>query len=281
MNDEMDDFASKMGVPNMYGLIQGPANSIAPGKRPLSAMTPTIVLTRRSLFHRRRLRLVLGTPGGSTIITTVANDLISVLDNGLNIQQSADAPRFHHQYLPGSPRSRAHLSQRHRRPARRTRLSHQSPDGRRRTLPRHLGRLRTHCRPTHTPTSCSAATTSAALTAKPPATKPPPTQVAAPKPFQTHSRPIPEPPRCHPAAAPSPPHPQTSLVRGRAATVSFIASDSPVQTATPVQAAASAACAPLANKDCCTIVRKYLTSSSPAARLTPSFTVQSYVPRVP
>lgn len=100
MNDEMDDFASKQGVPNMYGLIQGPANSIAPGKRPLSAMTPTIVLTRRSLFHRRRVRLVLGTPGGSTIITTVANNLISTLSNGLNIQQAADAPRFHHQYLP-------------------------------------------------------------------------------------------------------------------------------------------------------------------------------------
>ena len=94
LNDEMDDFASKQGVPNMYGLIQGPANSIAPGKRPLSAMTPTIV-TRRG-----KLRFVLGTPGGSTIITTVANDLISVVDNHLNIQQSADAPRFHHQYLP-------------------------------------------------------------------------------------------------------------------------------------------------------------------------------------
>jgi gamma-glutamyltranspeptidase/glutathione hydrolase len=94
MNNEMDDFASKMGVPNMYGLIQGPANAIAPGKRPLSAMTPTIV-TRDG-----KLALVLGSPGGSTIITTVANDLISAVDNGLNIQQSADAPRFHHQYLP-------------------------------------------------------------------------------------------------------------------------------------------------------------------------------------
>ncbi len=94
MNNEMDDFASKMGVPNMYGLIQGPANAIAPGKRPLSAMTPTIVT------HNGNLALVLGSPGGSTIITTVANDLISVVDNGLNIQQSADAPRFHHQYLP-------------------------------------------------------------------------------------------------------------------------------------------------------------------------------------
>jgi gamma-glutamyltranspeptidase/glutathione hydrolase len=100
MNDEMDDFASKMGEPNMYGLIQGPANSIGPGKRPLSAMTPTIVTTRGSLFHHAKLAFVLGTPGGSTIITTVANDFLSVADNGLNIQQAADAPRFHHQYLP-------------------------------------------------------------------------------------------------------------------------------------------------------------------------------------
>ena len=100
MNDEMDDFAAKQGVPNLYGLIQGPANAIGPGKRPLSAMTPTIVTTHGSLFHRPQLRLVLGTPGGSTIITTVANDLLSVVENGLNIQQAADAPRFHHQYLP-------------------------------------------------------------------------------------------------------------------------------------------------------------------------------------
>ena len=94
LNNEMDDFASKLGVPNTYGLIQGPANSIAPGKRPLSAMTPTIV-TRNG-----KLVMVLGSPGGATIITTVANDLISTLDNGLNVQQAADAPRFHHQYLP-------------------------------------------------------------------------------------------------------------------------------------------------------------------------------------
>jgi gamma-glutamyltranspeptidase / glutathione hydrolase len=94
MNNEMDDFASKMGVPNMYGLIQSPANAIGPGKRPLSAMTPTIVT------KNGKLAFVLGSPGGATIITTVANDLISVVDNGLNIQQSADAPRFHHQYLP-------------------------------------------------------------------------------------------------------------------------------------------------------------------------------------
>ncbi len=100
MNNEMDDFASKQGVPNTYGLIQGPANAIAPGKRPLSAMTPTIVTTARHGRHAGKLRLVLGTPGGSTIMTTVANDLISIVDNGLNIQQAADAPRFHHQYLP-------------------------------------------------------------------------------------------------------------------------------------------------------------------------------------
>jgi len=94
MNNEMDDFASKMGVPNMFGLIQGPANAIAPGKRPLSNMTPTIVL------KDGKVALLLGSPGGSTIITTVANDLISVVDNGLNLQQAADAPRFHMQYLP-------------------------------------------------------------------------------------------------------------------------------------------------------------------------------------
>lgn len=105
MNDEMDDFASKMGVPNGFGLIQGPANAIAPGKRPLSCMTPTIVSEpahrdAQGRMHPSKLRLVLGSPGGSTIITTVANDLISVVDNGLDIQAAADAPRFHHQYLP-------------------------------------------------------------------------------------------------------------------------------------------------------------------------------------
>ena len=94
LNDEMDDFASKTGVPNMMGLIQGPANAIAPGKRPLSSMTPTMVLKDGKLV------LVLGSPGGSTIITTVTNDIVSILDNGLNVQQAADAPRFHMQYLP-------------------------------------------------------------------------------------------------------------------------------------------------------------------------------------
>jgi gamma-glutamyltranspeptidase/glutathione hydrolase len=100
LNDEMDDFASKMGVPNGFGLIQGPANAIAPGKRPLSSMTPTIVSEEPHNGKPGKLRLVLGSPGGSTIITTVANDLISVVDNGLDIQAAADAPRFHMQYLP-------------------------------------------------------------------------------------------------------------------------------------------------------------------------------------
>jgi gamma-glutamyltranspeptidase/glutathione hydrolase len=94
LNDEMDDFTVKLGVPNMYGLIQGPANAIAPGKRPLSAMTPTIVL------ENGKLRYVLGSPGGARIISTVANIFLSASQGGLNIQQAVDAPRFHHQYLP-------------------------------------------------------------------------------------------------------------------------------------------------------------------------------------
>jgi gamma-glutamyltranspeptidase/glutathione hydrolase len=96
LNDEMDDFASKQGVPNLYGLIQGPANAIGPGKRPLSAMTPTIVVKDGKLF------LVMGSPGGPTIITTVANILMGVVDFGLDIQESVNAPRFHHQWMPDS-----------------------------------------------------------------------------------------------------------------------------------------------------------------------------------
>jgi gamma-glutamyltranspeptidase/glutathione hydrolase len=94
LNDEMDDFAVKMGTPNLYGLIQGPADAIAPGKRPLSAMTPTIIL------ENGKLRYVLGSPGGARIISTVANIFLSAAEGGLNIQQAVDAPRFHHQYLP-------------------------------------------------------------------------------------------------------------------------------------------------------------------------------------
>ncbi len=94
LNDEMDDFAAKLGAPNLYGLIQGPANAIAPGKRPLSSMTPTIVL------EDSKLRFVLGSPGGARIISTVANIFLSAAEGGLNIQQAVDAPRFHHQYMP-------------------------------------------------------------------------------------------------------------------------------------------------------------------------------------
>ena len=95
LNDEMDDFAAKPGAPNLYRLVQGPANSIAPGKRPLSSMTPTMVLARDGT-----VRLVLGTPGGSRIISSVVNYLLSVDQGGLNIQSAVDAPRFHHQFLP-------------------------------------------------------------------------------------------------------------------------------------------------------------------------------------
>ena len=102
LNNEMDDFTSKVGVPNTYGLIQSSANAIEPGKRPLSAMTPTMLVTKSHWYKpgSPTLALVLGSPGGSTIITTVANDIISIVDNHLNVQQAADAPRFHHQYLP-------------------------------------------------------------------------------------------------------------------------------------------------------------------------------------
>jgi len=94
LNDEMDDFSSKPGVPNADGLIQGMANAIGPGKRPLSSMTPTIVV------HDGKTVLVLGSPGSSKIITTVANVLMGVVDYGMNIQEAVNAPRFHNQWLP-------------------------------------------------------------------------------------------------------------------------------------------------------------------------------------
>ncbi|HZU21876.1 MAG TPA: gamma-glutamyltransferase, partial [Terriglobales bacterium] len=94
LNNEMDDFAAGPNIPNMYGLIQGPANYVGPGKRPLSAMTPTIVLKDGKLF------LVLGSPGGPRIITTVANVLLGVVDWGLNVQEAVNAPRFHNQWVP-------------------------------------------------------------------------------------------------------------------------------------------------------------------------------------
>jgi gamma-glutamyltranspeptidase/glutathione hydrolase len=94
LNDEMDDFSSKPGVPNSDGLIQSNANSIEPGKRPLSSMTPTIVV------RDGKTAMVLGSPGSSKIITTVANVLMGVVDYGMNIQESVNAPRFHNQWLP-------------------------------------------------------------------------------------------------------------------------------------------------------------------------------------
>lgn len=94
LNDEMDDFSAKPGVPNSDRLIQGAANAIGPGKRPLSSMTPTIVV------HDGKTVMVLGSPGSSKIITTVANVLMGVVDYGMNIQEAVNAPRFHNQWLP-------------------------------------------------------------------------------------------------------------------------------------------------------------------------------------
>lgn len=95
LNDEMDDFAAKPGTPNMYGLIQGERNAVAPRKRPLSAMTPTIVLRKDG-----SLWFTVGSPGGPTIINTVLCIITNVIDYEMNIQQAIDAPRIHHQWLP-------------------------------------------------------------------------------------------------------------------------------------------------------------------------------------
>lgn len=94
MNDEMDDFTSKPGVPNTYGLIQSAANAIEPNKRPLSSMTPTIVL------KDGKVAFATGSPGGGTIINTVLQVITNVIDFGMNIQQAVDSARFHHQWLP-------------------------------------------------------------------------------------------------------------------------------------------------------------------------------------
>jgi gamma-glutamyltranspeptidase/glutathione hydrolase len=94
LNNEMDDFTSKPGAPNMFGLLQSEANQIAPRKRPLSAMTPTIVLKDGKPF------LVLGSPGGPTIINTVLQVILNVIDFGMNLQQALAMPRVHHQWMP-------------------------------------------------------------------------------------------------------------------------------------------------------------------------------------
>jgi gamma-glutamyltranspeptidase/glutathione hydrolase len=94
LNNEMDDFSAKPGVPNQFGLVGYEANSIAPGKRMLSSMTPTLVSKDGKLF------MVVGTPGGSTIITSVYQTLLNVIDFDMGMQQAVNAPRFHHQWLP-------------------------------------------------------------------------------------------------------------------------------------------------------------------------------------
>ncbi|HEX2581274.1 MAG TPA: gamma-glutamyltransferase [Dongiaceae bacterium] len=94
LNDEMDDFTVKPGTPNLFGLVQGKANAIAPGKRPLSSMSPTIVTREGEPF------LILGSPGGSRIITITLETAMNVIDYGMNIAEAVDAPRFHHQWLP-------------------------------------------------------------------------------------------------------------------------------------------------------------------------------------
>src|SRR6185312_6635932 len=96
LNNEMDDFSVKPGVPNMYGAVGTEANAIAPGKRMLSSMTPTLVLDKGKVF------LVVGTPGGTTITTSVFQTLVDILDFGMSPEEAVNAPKFHHQWLPDS-----------------------------------------------------------------------------------------------------------------------------------------------------------------------------------
>ena len=112
LNNEMDDFAAKPGEPNAFGLIQGEANAIGPGKRPLSSMTPTIVSRKGDLY------LVVGSPGGPTIINTVLQVVTNVIDHGMDLETAVNAPRIHHQWLPDevrvepggvTPEAREHL----------------------------------------------------------------------------------------------------------------------------------------------------------------------------
>ena len=102
LNNEMDDFSSKPGTPNVYGLVGSKANAIAPEKRMLSSMTPTIVEKDGKLF------MVVGTPGGSTIITSVLQNIINVVDYNMGMQEAVNQPRFHHQWLPDVIRMEPH-----------------------------------------------------------------------------------------------------------------------------------------------------------------------------
>jgi gamma-glutamyltranspeptidase/glutathione hydrolase len=94
LNDTMQGFTAKVGIPNVFGLLQGEANAIAPGKRPLSSMTPTIILKDGRVF------MVTGSPGGPRIITTTLHTILNVIDYGMNVQEAVDAPRVHHQWMP-------------------------------------------------------------------------------------------------------------------------------------------------------------------------------------
>jgi gamma-glutamyltranspeptidase/glutathione hydrolase len=98
LNNEMDDFSVQPGVPNMFGAIGGVANAIAPGKRMLSSMTPTIVLKNNKPF------MVVGTPGGTTIITSVLQSIINVVDYNMTAFDAVNKPKFHHQWLPDEVR---------------------------------------------------------------------------------------------------------------------------------------------------------------------------------
>src|SRR5690606_27707029 len=93
-NNEMDDFTQKPGVPNLYGLVQGEANAIEPRKTPLSSMSPTVVAKDGEPF------MVIGSPGGSRIITITLEAILNVIDHRMDIQSAIDAPRIHHQWLP-------------------------------------------------------------------------------------------------------------------------------------------------------------------------------------
>ena len=104
LNNEMDDFAPQPGTPNVYGLVQGEADSVAPHKTPLSSMTPTIVTREGKLY------MVVGTPGGPTIINTVLQTILNVLDFHMNMQEAVDQPRIHHQWLPDTLRVESTVS---------------------------------------------------------------------------------------------------------------------------------------------------------------------------
>ncbi|MFL6595942.1 MAG: gamma-glutamyltransferase, partial [Chthoniobacterales bacterium] len=95
LNNEMDDFTSKHGAPNVFGAIQSEKNAVQPGKRPLSSMTPTFVLRLDGSLY-----FTIGSPGGTTIPNTVLEVITNVIDHGMNLQEAIDAPRIHHQWLP-------------------------------------------------------------------------------------------------------------------------------------------------------------------------------------